>query len=60
MSEAIKNNETIIKVLEKELKKNKERNDDLKNGLEAKLNTKKYELEKKLGDLKSEVRKMKL
>lgn len=33
LNEAIKNNETIIKVLEKELRKAKDRNEELKNGL---------------------------
>lgn len=58
--ENMKINETVIKGLEKEAKKLRERREELKNGVEAKLNTKKYELEKKGTELKSELRKLKL
>ena len=47
-------------MLDKEVKKVKERREELKSGLESNLNTKKYELEKRFGELKNEVKKMKL
>ena len=40
--ESIKNNENYIKVLEKEIKKLKERREVIKDGYESKLNHKKY------------------
>jgi len=43
VSENIKNNETVIKNLEKQVKKMRDRREELKNGLESKLNAKKYE-----------------
>ena len=38
----------------------KERREELKSGIESKLNTRKYELEKKVSELKAEVKRMKL
>jgi ATPase subunit of ABC transporter with duplicated ATPase domains len=58
--EAIKNNEHCIRRLEKDLKNLSERRDDLAGGLESKLNGRKHELEKRLGDLRGELKRMRL
>lgn len=53
VNEHIKNNENIIRVLEKDARKLRDRREELKDGLESRLNAKKYDQEKRISDLKA-------
>lgn len=58
--EAIKNNETCIRLLERDLKHLRERREDLAGGLESRLSVRRHELEKRLGELRGELKRMRL